>query len=172
METNQKVNLSRRGFIRGLSTRNEQQVFRLPWIQGEQTFLSQCTQCKNCISVCETQIIKRDSLGFPFVDFSAGECTFCRACVESCEQDMFTIGQDFPAWQSSISVTDNCLTHQAVFCQSCRDTCDYGAISFPLKLRQVSQPEIESELCVTCGSCVSSCPQNAINLSPGRDRND
>ncbi len=172
MTSHQSVDLKRRSFLTGQTRRQLEPVFRLPWVRDEQTFISQCTQCQHCVDACETHIIKRDPLGFPYVDFKQGECTFCARCVDTCEQDMFLDHKKTAAWNTYIQINETCLANQQVYCQSCREVCEQSAITFPLSITFSSPPEINSDLCNACGACISICPQDAIVLSPKSDSND
>ena len=64
-------NPSRRGLFRGKI--RQENVLRLPWVISEQAFTQHCTQCQDCLTACETDIIVRDKQGFPKIDFSRGQ---------------------------------------------------------------------------------------------------
>lgn len=164
-------NPSRRQLLQG-KVRTEP-VLRLPWSLGEAEFTAKCTQCNDCISACETQIIVRDNLGFPKVDFTKGECTFCHQCVDVCQQPLFKqhlkqdIEQDLKQkkakpWPVTFDISDKCLAKNDVYCQSCRDVCEPNAIRFRYQVAKVAEPQIKPTDCSQCGACISTCPQDAI----------
>ena len=162
---------SRRRLFRG-QVKNEQ-VMRLPWVINEAVFTSGCTQCQDCITACETNIIVKDDLGFPKIDFSQGECTFCNQCIEVCEQPLFAglftdnneDDESKKAWPVTIEIGDKCLAKNNIYCQSCRDECETGVIKFSYIDSSIPQPSINDADCSQCGACLSSCPQNVIKFN-------
>lgn len=161
------VNPSRRRLFRGKIA--QEHVLRLPWVVSEAAFLSQCDQCQDCISVCETQIITKDSQGFPKIDFSKDECTFCNKCVDACEKPMFVPEEErqnnsTQPWPARIDISNKCLATNNIFCQSCQDVCETRAIKFHLLTSGVPKPELTLDNCTSCGACVSTCPQDAIKF--------
>ena len=160
-------NPSRRRLFRGKI--QNKQVLRLPWVKSERVFTEQCTQCQNCIDVCDTKIIVKDEQGFPTIDFSLGECTFCQKCIQSCEQPLFVeqINEKQP-WPAILDINDKCLAKNNVYCQSCRDECEPNAIKFSYLVNGetsvIPQPSINLDDCTQCGACISTCPQTAIKI--------
>lgn len=166
------IDHQKRSLLRGKLT--IARVLRLPWIKSEQEFIQGCTQCQDCISACETNIITRDAAGFPTIDFSKGECTFCQKCVQTCQEPLFVsvlnennnLADDFLPWPITLAITDKCLAKNNVYCQSCRDECESQAIKFLYmvngKPHNIPQPQIHHEDCSQCGACVATCPQDAI----------
>jgi ferredoxin-type protein NapF len=172
------INIKRPNLLRGRINHESQP--RLPWIINEPLFLNNCSQCNNCITSCDNQIIKQDRNGFPFVDFDENECTFCMKCIDICQQPLFksteTQQTDKP-WQGDFIISSQCLAQNDIFCQSCRDVCETKAISFstssqntindPTIIYQgspIAKPYLHNHSCTQCGACVSVCPQDAIAL--------
>ena len=120
-------NLGRRNLFRGRVSKEN--VLRLPWVISEEVFTSNCDQCQDCISVCETNIITRDSNGYPKVDFSKGECTFCNKCNEVCEKPLFHQNKESNPWPATISLLDKCLAKNQVFCQSHQGLCYFQQLN-------------------------------------------
>lgn len=161
-------NPSRRRLFRGKVTK-QPSLPRLPWIINENTFTELCNQCDNCILVCESNLIKKDELGFPFVDFSTDECTFCGKCQEVCQKPLFldknTIeSNQLQPWPGTITINQKCLAQNQIMCQSCQDVCEPRAISFSYKTSSIAEPTINLADCNQCGACISTCPQQAITL--------
>jgi ferredoxin-type protein NapF len=168
---------SRRRFFRGrVKSKHE---LRLPWVINEAVFTSGCTQCQDCISSCESNIIVKDEDGFPKIDFSLGECTFCNKCIDSCEQPLFsgtfleynateastkdkTVNNKAKAWPVTLEISDKCLAKNNIYCQSCRDECESKVIKFNYLDSSIPQPSLNDLDCNQCGACIKSCPQDAI----------
>jgi len=161
------VDLARRNLFRGKKASTPSAI-RLPWVINEQVFTNSCTQCGDCVTSCEENIIVKGSGGFPEIDFSKGECSFCQKCVDVCEQPLFVDKRDenSPPWQLNIAIKNNCLAMNQVVCQSCQDCCEPEAITFKYLQSSIPQPQMELDKCNGCGACVSICPQSAIELTP------
>ena len=159
---------SRRRFFRG-RVKNKQ-VMRLPWVINEAVFTSGCTQCQDCISSCESNIIVKDEDGYPKIDFNLGECSFCNKCIEACEQPLFSgafteenrINKSEKAWPVTLEISDKCLAKNNIYCQSCRDECETSVIKFNYLNSSIPQPSLDNIDCNQCGACIKSCPQDAI----------
>jgi ferredoxin-type protein NapF len=68
-------------------------------------------------------------------------------------------------WSDKTGIGSNCLNMQGIFCQSCKDVCDEGAIVFQHAQLGVSLPSIKLEQCTHCQDCLECCPTNAITIS-------
>ncbi|WP_448211471.1 ferredoxin-type protein NapF [Colwellia sp. MEBiC06753] len=161
-------NPSRRRLFKGqLAASHSPTRLRLPWVISEEAFINGCTQCQACIESCETQVIKKDEQGFPYVDLTSEECTFCGNCHNACQETLFLPkaqqAMEKP-WPISIEINNNCLAKHQIYCQSCRDVCEPEAIVFQYK-QSIPTPEINQIDCTLCGACLSSCPQSAIELA-------
>lgn len=170
------ANPARRRLFKGRV--QQEQTLRLPWVISESVFTEQCTQCQNCISACETNIITRDSQGFPKIDFSKGECTFCHKCIESCNEPLFSLPSTAQSpielnerqkpWPVALDISPKCLAKSDIYCQSCRDECESEAIKFSFVVEgvvsSIPKPIVNLIDCTQCGACISSCPQDAIKF--------
>ncbi|MDO6446370.1 ferredoxin-type protein NapF [Colwellia sp. 1_MG-2023] len=162
-------NPSRRRLFKGKIAK-QPSLPRLPWVKSESSFTELCNQCGDCISVCETNIIKKDELGLPFVDFNTDECTFCGKCQEVCQQPLFLDkniieSNQVQPWPGTITINQTCLAQNNIMCQSCQDVCDTRAILFSYKSSSIPEPSINLTDCNQCGACISTCPQQAITLN-------
>lgn len=154
------VNTARRAFLRGvrepLSARP-----RVPWAGAD--FFDRCTRCDDCIRACERAVLVRGDGGFPTLDFALGGCTFCGACVDACAQG--ALGRDGgPPWTLRAALVAGCLSLGGVTCRACGDACDLGAIRFELQPGGRARPGIDDSLCNGCGSCIATCPVQAIQM--------
>lgn len=156
------VDPSRRALLKGRL--EYAPALRPPWSRDEPDFLKNCSQCGDCLQACETDIIVRDAAGFPQIDFQRGECTFCRACVEVCAESVFRDPEREPPWWHSAEIGAACLGPQGVYCRSCGESCEAGAIRFSFNAQRVPEPTIDSEACNGCGACVSVCPTQAVTV--------
>ncbi|WP_448551434.1 ferredoxin-type protein NapF [Thalassotalea montiporae] len=165
----QVANRARRQLLKGrFKAQVEKAPIRLPWTASEAVFTATCTQCNKCVEHCETQVIKRDRMGFPFLDFSQAECTFCGECERQCDQPLFIAQAHREAnrpWPADIEINSSCLATNQVYCQSCRDVCDSRAISFQFITSAIPVPVIKNDDCTLCGACISTCPQKAIAIN-------
>lgn len=158
-----EINISKRNFLRGKQSTTVAEM-RLPWVLSEQEFINNCTQCGDCLTACQENIIVKSKDGFPKVDLTITECTFCEDCIEVCEQPLFKKARSDKAWPSYLNIKDSCLTNKNVICLSCKDVCDPQAIQFVHRPNAVSTPVINQDDCTSCGACLSMCPTAAIEM--------
>jgi ferredoxin-type protein NapF len=159
------TDFQRRAFFMTGQTKKVNSDLHLPWLKSAENFLDKCTQCEACIKSCPESIIEKGDGGFPTVNFKRGECTYCQACAKSCPESLFDIEQP-EAWNLDLAINNTCFTERNIVCQSCRDACEAGAISFSYAQSSIPKPKVDASLCTSCGACVSSCPANAISLLP------
>lgn len=157
---------SRRAFLQGRSNPRKQFAIRPPWAKSEDLFTVSCSRCDSCIRACPEGILSHDNDGYPKIDFSRGECTFCQACVEACEQPVFDTANDAQPWTHTATVGSGCFGQQGIYCRSCGESCEAGAISFAFSSRSVPIPTIDASLCTGCGACIAACPATAIGIVP------
>lgn len=63
-----------------------------------------------------------------------------------------------------------CIARQGVFCRSCGERCDPGAIRFRPMIGRPPIPEIDAAACTGCGACVDVCPTHAVSLAAFQPR--
>ena len=169
--TNQS--LPRRAFLRGqfLNTLKTEQTqlqgysaVRPPWADLA-NFLEKCTACGQCVTACETKIIKQGAGGFPEVDFTLGdkECTFCEKCVKVCPEPVFLLTSE-AAWSHKVEISEQCLLQRKIECRSCGDYCPERAVRFRPSLGGIAILSLDLTACNGCGACLSVCPVKAISL--------
>jgi len=144
--------------------KHENLVIRPPYNGGEALFIDQCTRCHECVTACETNIISIGSGGFPQVNFSDEECTFCERCSDVCPSNALD-KSTYQAFDTKVTIDDKCFASNNIYCQSCRDVCDESAIKFDFFSQVIPTPTVNHDACTGCGACVSSCPQNSINIT-------
>ena len=155
---------SRRRFLQGKVAVLPPTRTRLPWVINEGIFTDNCNQCGDCLSACDQKIILSDGDGFPYLSFNSAECTFCKACVEVCQQLLFVNHKLRQPWLAELTIKDNCLARNHIYCQSCQDSCDQNAIKFKYLESSIPVPVIDNDLCNGCGACISVCPQKSTEL--------
>ena len=137
-------------------------VIRPPYYVFDTDFLKGCTSCetKDCATVCEEQIIVIQNDGTPSLNFANSGCTYCDECAIACKSDILKVEnkQNINA-KFSIDLI-KCMSWHQTMCFSCKDPCLEDAIKFLGMFR----PEINDDLCTSCGFCVKVCPTDAITI--------
>lgn len=152
-------------------------LLRPPGGGDEARFLSLCTKCDRCRSVCPTRVIAPCTLEdgllaarTPRMDFKLGECTFCGKCTEVCPTGAlapYATGEitfEGDAYLSpdlvlglAIVNESRCLAWvDASGCTICSQKCPYGAIT----LDGISRPVVDAGKCNGCGICEYICPSS------------
>ena len=156
--------INRTQFLRG-DFRGTRIPLRPPWSVEENTFVSLCTRCDDCIRVCPQNILLRAQGGFPAVDFLRGECTFCHACADACQTGALAWHADTLPWRVTPEIGEECLARRGIFCLTCTEQCMRGAIKLRQQAGRAAQPYIETAACNGCGACYRPCPAAAIRIS-------
>ncbi len=141
---------------------NQESIIRPPYFKNPNKFLKKCILCedKMCVAICEEQIIIIQDDGTPKLDFSKGGCTYCDECAKVCEPNVLKVKH-----KENINATFSidlikCLSWNQTMCFSCKDPCLDDAIKFLGMFR----PEINMDMCTSCGFCISVCPTDAISF--------
>ena len=135
---------------------------RPPYFQNDSDFIENCNTCldKSCLKACEVEIIEITKDGTPILNFSNSGCTYCDECANACESNVLTLEnkKNINA-KFSIGLLE-CMSWNQTMCFSCKDPCLDDAIQFLGMFR----PEIDDNLCTSCGFCLKVCPTDAITL--------
>ncbi|WP_067582648.1 ferredoxin-type protein NapF [Endozoicomonas ascidiicola] len=153
---------SRRRFLMG--NRQTEPVVRPPWTPSETEFIDQCRRCNDCVTACETGLLKKGSGGYPEADFSQSGCLFCDACNDACTHNVIQ-KSDLPAWHLKAAISDQCLAKNGVHCRTCQESCEPQAIHFKLQPGGIALPTLDTERCTGCGECIAPCPINTITMT-------
>ncbi|MFK0573641.1 ferredoxin-type protein NapF [Endozoicomonas sp.] len=153
--------ISRRRLLTG--SRQEGTVIRPPWTPVEEDFIEQCRRCGDCVTACETGLLKKGSGGFPEADFSKAGCSFCQSCSDACQYHVIRKTEARP-WNIAATITSRCLALNRVHCRTCQEICEADAITFKLQIGGVATPAIDIHLCTGCGECVAPCPVDTITM--------
>lgn len=163
----QAINHSRRHLFR--AHKSPCNVVRPPWSLPEEQFLNTCERCSDCITACETGLLKKGDGGFPEACFSKtsshSECTFCEACVNACSHGAIRKEPEQQPWQVKAHIQNTCLAKNKVHCRTCSEQCESEAIQFRLAPGGIALPILDTDLCNGCGACAAGCPVNAIEMS-------
>ncbi len=164
------VNRSRRQWLLGRAHKNIE-AHRLPWLVNNDSFVDDCTLCGKCIQACPENIIVKGDGGFPEIDFHRGDCQFCYECASVCVDVNFYPRSKAP-WTLKAVISNEvhthqntCLVNQSVMCQTCKDFCEFDAITLVQSVGHVARPKVDTALCSGCGACVSACPSQAISMA-------
>ena len=143
-----------------------------PGAQNLRRFLSHCTACQLCVSVCPNQVLRPsgalERLMKPEMSYERGYCRpECAKCAEVCPTDAIRLADLTEKASTQIGhavwVRANCVVvNDGVQCTNCERHCPTGAIrlvpldaSDPHSLRI---PAVDEERCIGCGACENLCP--------------
>jgi len=148
--------------FKGNKEEKPERYIRPPYFKEESDFTSICNSCieKSCQTACEVEIIDIKEDGTPILNFSNSGCTYCDECAVACEPNVLTLEnkKNINA-KFSIGLLE-CMSWNQTMCFSCKDPCLDDAIKFLGMFR----PEIDDNLCTSCGFCLKVCPTDAITL--------
>lgn len=142
-------------------------IIRPPYVKEEALFDQMCPSCQApCRTVCQEEIIKLTQSQSPYLDFSKSGCTFCDACAVACEalhkdEAVLLLSMASKKIETKIYIDQNsCMAWHHTMCFSCKEPCVDDAIHF----EALFKPVIDTQVCTSCGFCVSVCPTHAIKV--------
>ena len=139
---------------------------RPPGALPEMAFLTACTRCDACVSVCPADAILKVgprgglAAGTPYLEPDRIPCIACpdMPCAVACPTDALEV----PAggWQGQRLGRvefhpDRCITFEGKPCGVCVTACPVGETA--LSLDDDGRPVLKAEGCVGCGACVREC---------------
>lgn len=143
-------------------TKPNKTFIRPPGSADEETFLSLCNKCGECVKSCPTGVLDRVKemnpivLDTPFMNFENNYCEQCYACIEACKSGALS-KENLKKFRYVAKLDKNrCVAFQDVFCQSCYWSCPQ--MDKAITLIDFNYPEFHSEHCKGCGRCVHACP--------------
>ncbi len=134
-----------------------------------------CDFCEDCLTVCESNALKKISLNKTAHQKNTTNQTNSRTndveeASEEDELDLYDhlssdLEQYLPPWHIKVAIDlKKCLSMNAIICRSCGESCDDEVIKFNLQLGGVAEPILDVEQCTGCGACFSVCPVQVIQL--------
>ncbi len=150
---------------------------RPPGALPEADFLSTCSRCGICVSVCPAHCIKLDTsgprgAGAPYIVPSEMACVICDGlhCMQNCPTNalVFTppaeIDMGVAVWHEHL-----CVRSRGENCTICVDQCPMGSAALVLEEGRV---KVIEEGCSGCGVCEQQCPTTpkSITVTPKSTR--
>ena len=135
-----------------------------PWSVNSEKFKSFCDGCGECITACKNGILILDKNGYPRVDFSRGSCNFCSVCAQSCPRKALQFDPSIPPWDIHADINGRCLIKNNVVCNTCVEQCEREAIIIPRIVEKDQTPQVLTDSCNGCGTCLKACPVQAIEI--------
>ncbi|PKL90220.1 MAG: 4Fe-4S ferredoxin [Ignavibacteriae bacterium HGW-Ignavibacteriae-2] len=135
-------------------------------------FISNCTACTLCVSVCPTGVLQPsfieygiEGLLMPHMSNKIGFCNFeCTICGDVCPNDAILPLKNENKKITQIGkvkfIKENCVVYtQKTDCGACAEHCPTKAVKMELDAElNLRVPIITEELCVGCGACEHACP--------------
>jgi ferredoxin len=141
-----------------------------PSAGSPQRFLSTCTNCDLCVTVCRGHVLDPATLRHPVVhlQFERGVCEYeCKRCTDVCptgalgrislpEKQRLRIAMAELTLAMCVTVTDKTV------CGACAEVCPTGALYMEEHPGDVSTPALDADACIGCGSCEYACPVRPV----------
>ena len=153
-------------------------VLRPPGALPEEQFLSTCSACGHCVSVCPANAIQLDETainggGFPFVDAEIQPCVICEslACMRECPSTALAY---IPRWLIDMGTavwhSESCTRTHGDSCTTCVDHCPIGSDAIEVRGTEI---HVKESGCTGCGVCQYYCPTypKSITIVPKAAKN-
>ena len=147
--------------------KNVPPFLRPPGALTEPSFLSTCSRCGDCVSVCPVQCIRIEPAragGAPFIDVDTQPCALCDGlkCMHACPTGALTplplaeIDMGLAVWQA-----DTCVRQKGEACTICVDHCPVGSFAIELAGKRI---RVHENGCTGCGVCQHDCPTSPKSI--------
>ncbi len=144
-------------------------------------FLSKCSMCHLCVSVCPTKVLKPSGITSgasiylkPNMDFNSSYCSYeCNTCLSVCPTQAisyFPLDQKKQIKIGSAKLNkETCIPYvKKKDCAACAEHCPTAAVVME-RQGDINRPVTKDELCIGCGACQHACPvepERAIIVAP------
>ncbi len=130
-----------------------------------------CTGCHLCVTACVTNVLQPSLLEYglvgmlqPHMDYSTSFCNYeCTICGEVCPTGAIqplTVESKKVAQIGIVHfIKENCIVHtENTACGACAEHCPTQAVHMVPYKNGITQPEIDTSICIGCGACEYICP--------------
>ena len=130
-----------------------------------------CSACHLCVSQCPTQVLKPAFMEYglagmlqPVMYFEKGYCTYdCVICTQICpNQALHCLSvEEKHATQLGrvVLAPELCIVYtEGTSCGACAEHCPTQAVTMVPYKEGLTQPRLDTSICVGCGACEYICP--------------
>jgi len=150
------------------ATKPNKKLVRPPGSADEETFLSLCQKCGECVRNCPTGVLDlvKDMhpviLDTPYMNFENNYCEKCYQCIEACRSGALK-RENLKKFRLIARLKrDRCVAFENIFCQSCYWSCPN--MDRAIELIDAAYPKFNPENCIGCGRCIHACPTNPKSI--------
>jgi ferredoxin len=142
-----------------------------PGAESVERYNAACVACQLCVSVCPTQVLQPSLLSYgirgflqPRMVYELAFCTYeCVRCGEVCPTDAIRLLTVEAKKLTKIGevrfIEDNCIVvTEKTACGACAEVCPTQAVHMVAYERELTIPELSTNICIGCGACEHACP--------------